>query len=123
MANNKTVWSSEDGDLRKKKDLTPGPPLRGASRSPEARGESLPPQRQTIHLHRESAGRGGKAVTLVKNLVISAEDMKSLAKRLKQECGSGGTVKDGTIEIQGDHRDALVRELESRGWKVKRAGA
>lgn len=76
MPNNKTVWSSEQGDLRKT--LSPQP-------SPKERG-SLPSQQQTIYLHRESAGRGGKAVTLVKNLVLSAEEMKSLAKRLKQEC-------------------------------------
>jgi translation initiation factor 1 len=114
MPNNKTVWSSEEGDLRKK-DLTPSP-------SPKRRGESLPPQQQTIYLHRESAGRGGKAVTLVKNLVLSAEDMKSLTKRLKQECGSGGTAKDGVIEIQGEHREKIAGLLIKLGYKVKIAG-
>ena len=84
MPNDKTVWSSEQGDLRKK-DQAP------------ADLQSVPRQQQTIYLHRESAGRGGKAVTLVKNLVLSAEEVKSLAKRLKQECGTGGTVKDGEI--------------------------
>lgn len=115
MSKAKTVWSSEQGDLRKKKDLTPGP-------SPERRGESLPPQQQTIYLHRESAGRGGKAVTLVKNLALSVEDTKSLAKRLKQECGTGGTVKDGMIEIQGEHREKIAGLLSNMGYKVKIAG-
>ena len=114
MANNKTVWSSEQGDLRKK-DLTPNP-------SPMGRGGFLPPQQQTIYLHRESAGRGGKAVTLVRNLVLSAEAMKSLAKRLKQECGTGGTVKDGVIEIQGEHREKIAGLLTKLGYKVKIAG-
>lgn len=112
MPNNKTVWSSEQGDLRKT--LSPQP-------SPKERG-SLPSQQQTIYLHRESAGRGGKAVTLVKNLVLSAEEMKSLAKRLKQECGTGGTVKDGVIEIQGEHRERIAALLLKLGYKVKIAG-
>ncbi len=113
MSNNKTVWSSEQGDLRK---------LPSPQPSPKGRGESLPPQQQTIYLHRESAGRGGKAVTLVRNLVLSAEEMKSLAKRLKQECGTGGTVKDGVIEIQGEHREKIAALLSKLGYKVKIAG-
>jgi translation initiation factor 1 len=85
-------------------------------------GGSPPPHQQTIYLHRESAGRGGKAVTLVKNLALSAEEMKSLAKRLKQECGTGGTVKDGVIEIQGEHREKIAELLSKLGYKVKVAG-
>ena len=82
----------------------------------------MPPQQQTIYLHRESAGRGGKAVTLVKNLVLSAEDMKSVAKMLKQECGTGGTIKNGVIEIQGEHREKIAALLSRLGYKVKIAG-
>jgi translation initiation factor 1 len=81
-----------------------------------------PPHQQTVYLHRESAGRGGKAVTLVKNLALSAEEMKLLAKRLKQECGTGGTVKDGVIEIQGEHRERIAGVLMGLGYKVKIAG-
>ncbi len=109
MDNNKTVWSSEQGDLRKKSEKI-------------TNQKSLPLQQQTIYLHRESAGRGGKAVTLVKNLALSAEEMKSLAKRLKQECGTGGTVKDGVIEIQGEHRKKIAGVLMKLGYKVKIAG-
>ena len=109
MSNNKAVWSSEHGDLRKTNEKL-------------ANTKSLPPRQQTIYLHRESAGRGGKAVTLVKNLVLSAEDMKSLAKRLKQECGTGGTVKDGVIEIQGEHREKIASVLTQLGYKTKIAG-
>jgi translation initiation factor 1 len=119
---NRTVWSSEHGDLRKKKDPTPGLSLRSASQSPTKRGESLPPQQQTIYLHRESSGRGGKAVTLVKNLVLSADDLKSLAKKLKQECGTGGTIKDGVIEMQGEQREKVADTLRKLGYKVKVAG-
>lgn len=111
----KTVWSSEQGDLRKKPHLTPDP-------SPGRRGELLPPRRQTAYLHRDKSGRGGKAVTLVKNLVLADDDLKSLAKRLKQACGTGGTVKDGVIEIQGEQREKIAGVLRELGYKVKIAG-
>ncbi|MEW6402634.1 MAG: hypothetical protein AB1649_12595 [Chloroflexota bacterium] len=73
-------------------------------------------------MHRESSGRGGKVVSIVKNLVLSDEDLKSLAKKLKQECGTGGTVKDGVIEIQGEHRERMAEVLRKLGYKVKIAG-
>lgn len=114
MSNNKTVWSSESGDVRKKT-LTPSP-------SPKGRGESVPPQQQMIYLHRESSGRAGTPVSLVKNLVLSADDLKALAKKLKQQCGTGGTIKDGVIEIQGEHRQKISEILIKLGYKVKIAG-
>jgi len=104
-----TVWSSEHGDLRKKvKNSNPA--------------TSLPPQQQTAYLHRESKGRGGKAVTLVKNLTLTEADLKALAKILKALCGSGGTVKGNIIEIQGEHREKIADALEKMGYKVKIAG-
>lgn len=105
----RTVWSSEQGDLRKQKQSPAGV-------------RSLPPQQQTAYLHRESSGRGSKAVTLVKNLVLSAQDVRALAKKLKQECGTGGTVKDGVIEIQGEQREKVAAVLRRLGYKVKIAG-
>jgi translation initiation factor 1 len=105
----KTVWSSEQGDLRKQ-------PLAPKNEV------SLPPQQQTVYLHRDSGGRGGKVVTLVKDLVLSIDDLKALAKRLKQECGTGGTVKDGMIEIQGEQRERIADVLKKLGYKVKLAG-
>lgn len=105
----RTVWSSESGDLRKKEQKSTSV-------------NSLPPQQQMVYLHRESKGRGGKTVSLVKNLVLSDADLKSLAKRLKQVCGSGGTVKEGMIEIQGEHREKIAAALEKMGYKVKIAG-
>ena len=82
----------------------------------------MPPQQQTVYLHRESSGRGGKAVTLVKNLAISGNDLKALAKKLKQECGTGGTIKDGVIEMQGEQREKIAGVLQRLGYKVKIAG-
>ena len=109
MSKNRTVWSSSDGDRRKKEQRT-------------VNTKSLPPQQQTAYLHRESGGRGGKVVSIVKNLTLSESDMKSLAKKLKQECGTGGTVKDGLIEIQGEHRQKMADVLQKLGYKVKIAG-
>lgn len=108
------IWSSDDGDQRKKS-LTPSP-------SPTGRGGFPPPQQQTAYLHRDSKGRGGKSITLIKNLILSEEDMKSLAKRIKQDCGVGGTVKDGVIEIQSEQREKIAGILQKLGYKIKIAG-
>lgn len=75
-----------------------------------------------VRLHRESKGRGGKAVTVIRGLPLAPQEMKQLARELKQRCGTGGAVKGDTIEIQGDRREALREELERRGYKVKLAG-
>ena len=75
-----------------------------------------------VRIRRETKGRKGKAVTVVTGVPLAGGDLKDLAKRLKQLCGSGGTVRDGDIEIQGDHRDRIASELEKRGWTVKRSG-
>jgi translation initiation factor 1 len=83
---------------------------------------SLPPNQQTIYLHRDSKGRGGSTVTLVKKLVLSDQDMKDLAKKLKQVCGSGGTVKEGVIEVRGGHREKIADALKKMGYKVRIAG-
>jgi translation initiation factor 1 len=109
MSKNKTVWSSEQGDLRKQKNQITGT-------------KSLPPQQQTAYLHRESGGRGGKAVTLVKNLVLSLEDRRALTKKLKEACGTGGTIKEDVIEIQGEQRQRISEVLQKLGYKVKIAG-
>jgi translation initiation factor 1 len=76
----------------------------------------------TVRVSRETKGRKGKGVSLVSGVPLGAEALAALAKELKQRCGTGGTVKDGVIEIQGDHRDRLIEELQSRGHRVKRAG-
>jgi predicted translation initiation factor SUI1 len=76
----------------------------------------------TVKLSRETAGRRGKGVTVVSDLPLTDEQLRELATRLKTLCGSGGTAKDGRIEIQGDHRDKLASELEKLGYTVKRTG-
>lgn len=83
---------------------------------------SRPASEQVVRIKREKKGRGGKTVTVLYDLVLSDSDMKTLAKRLKQVCGTGGSVKDRTIVIQGDVRDRVSAELKAQGYKVKLAG-
>ncbi len=75
-----------------------------------------------VRVGRQTKGRKGKGVTTVTGVPLAGAELEALAKRLKARCGAGGTLRDGTIEIQGDHRDLLVTELTARGFTVKRAG-
>lgn len=75
-----------------------------------------------VRVSRETKGRGGKAVTLVKGLALDEAALVALGKQLKAVCGSGGTVKDGVIEVQGDHVERVMAALQKLGHKVKRAG-
>ncbi len=92
------------------------PPPPPAAKAPEVR------KRGTVKVGRETAGRRGKGVTVVWDLELSETELQALATQLKQKCGTGGTAKNGRIEIQGDQRDRIAQELESQGFKVKRAG-
>lgn len=76
-----------------------------------------------VRVGRETQGRrGGSGVTVVTGLALDGDALADLARRLKAACGAGGTAKDGRIEVQGDHRDAVVAFLQKQGWTVKRAG-
>ena len=75
-----------------------------------------------VRVSRETKGRKGKGVTLISGLPVDEKGLQKLAKQLKRKCGAGGTVKDGVIEIQGEHRDLLLQELLALGYKAKRAG-
>lgn len=75
-----------------------------------------------VRIGRETKGRKGQGVTTISGVPLDPLGVLDLAKELKKRCGSGGTVKAGVIEIQGDHRDMLFEELQQRGWQVKRCG-
>jgi translation initiation factor 1 len=75
-----------------------------------------------VRVSREGKGRGGKTVTLVRGLALDATALAALGKRLRTACGTGGTVKDGVLELQGDHAEHVVECLKRDGWTVKRAG-
>ncbi len=102
----KLVYSTESGRI---KSIDPLP--------------TLPPKGDGfIRMRRETAGRNGKGVTTLTGFELPAAELQTLAKQLKQLCGTGGTVKEWTIEIQGDQREKLKAELEKRSFKVKLAG-
>jgi translation initiation factor 1 len=75
-----------------------------------------------VRVTRDRKGRGGKTVTVIDGVVGSEAELTAMAQQLKKLCGSGGTVKDGNIEIQGDHCDKVMAKLTALGYKVKRAG-
>jgi translation initiation factor 1 len=89
---------------------------RCAARQPAPQGDGV------VRVSRETAGRKGAGVTVITGLPLNGADLAALASVLKKRCGSGGTSRDGRIEIQGDHRDLLVTELGQRGYRVKRVG-
>jgi translation initiation factor 1 len=75
-----------------------------------------------VRVSRQTKGRGGKSVTLVKGLALDAVALALLGKQLRMACGTGGTVKDGVIEVQGEHCDAVILALQKQGFAPKRAG-
>jgi translation initiation factor 1 len=75
-----------------------------------------------VRVAREIKGRAGKGVTTITGLPLSIADIEALATKLKKRCGSGGTVREGIIEIQGDHRDVIVAALIKMGWPAKKSG-
>jgi translation initiation factor 1 len=87
-----------------------------------ARATSAPRGDGIVRVSRETQGRGGKAVTVVRGVCGDAAALAALGKRLRTACGSGGTVKDGVLEVQGDHRDRVIELLTQAGHEVKRAG-
>ena len=109
MGESRRVYSTADGDLRK-----PSAPTK-ARRTPPAT-----PNDGIVRVSRETSGRRGKTVTVVRG--VPARELDEVASDLKRQCGSGGSAKDGVVEIQGDHRPKVVARLESRGYRVKLAG-
>jgi len=98
-------------------------PLRpGATWSTGLNAPAHPAAQQRVRVGREVAGRGGKAVSVISGLVLNESALSDLATRLKKLCGAGGAVKDGNIEIQGEHRDRLVAELLKLGYEARRSG-
>lgn len=110
------VWSSDNGrmcpDCGKPKDICI------CSKSDKARQSAD----GKVRIMRDKKGRGGKVVTVIEGIPLGGKDLKSFAKSLKKKCGAGGTIKDGTVEIQGDNIEKLFPILEKKGWNVVRVG-
>jgi len=97
----------------------------GAASTPAATERAIPerpPAQQTLRVQVERKGRGGKTVSVVSGFQCQPETLATLLKQLKAQCGSGGTAKDGVIEIQGDHRQKLAQLLSQQGYGVKLSG-
>ena len=103
-----TVYSTDGGRIR--------PDARQTSGEPAKKSDGI------VRIMRDRKQRGGKTVTVITGIPASEDALTGLAQQLKKLCGSGGTVKDGTIEIQGDHCDKIQAKLTGMGYKVKRAG-
>lgn len=104
--NTRLVYSTETGRIKEQK----------APESVAPKGDGI------VRIRRETAGRNGKGVTTISGLLLADLELKNMAKHLKQFCGTGGSLKDGVIEIQGDQRDKIKVELEKLGHIVKLAG-
>ncbi len=89
---------------------------------PEKEKPAAPKGDGIVRVGRETKGRKGKGMTVITGVPTHPEGLKDLAKKLKQKCGTGGTVKGQTIEIQGDQRDLLIAELQAMGYTVKKSG-
>jgi translation initiation factor 1 len=105
--NDRMVYSSSDGDLRKARDPKLKERLAAGGR---------------VKVKRETSGRRGKAVTTIYDVPLADDGLKELAGRLKRRCGVGGSVKDGVIELQGDHRNVVMEVLRADGYDVVAAG-
>ena len=106
----RVVWSSDDGDLRK------------ARPADVTRARELERAGGRVKVRRETSGRRGKAVTTVAGVPLDDDGLRELAGRLKKRCGVGGSVKEGVIELQGDHRDAVLEVLKGDGYDAVLAG-
>jgi translation initiation factor 1 len=108
------VYSSDSGRV----DVPPAQKPKASARTPAPKANV--PDDGVVRLFREKGGRGGKTVTVVRGL--PAADIDRQISELKRLCGAGGTVRDGVIEIQGDHRERIAQRLQGQGYKVKLAG-
>ena len=114
------VYSTEHGQIGKPMEKRGGKKKKAP---PSKAGTGIRnPAKQGVRINRENKGRGGKTVCVISGLTISAEQLKDLLKRLKGQLGTGGSIKQDCIEIQGDHRDKLLALLEAEGHKAKLAG-
>jgi translation initiation factor 1 len=97
-------------------------PVASCSCKAQAQAQHLSKTDGVVRVSLQTKGRGGKSVTLVKGLPLDAEGLAALAKQLRNACGSGGTVKDGVVEVQGDHVATVMAALQKQSYVVKRAG-
>jgi translation initiation factor 1 len=118
MSERRLVYSTDSGRISNCPDC--GQPYKNCTC-----GQLAQPQKKSdgiVRVMRDRKGRGGKTVTVINGVMGSDAELTALTQQLKKLCGSGGTVKDGNIEIQGDHCEKVMTKLTQLGYKVKRAG-
>jgi len=119
----RTVYSSEHGRICAHCGLAINRcQCRANPRGGAARSITNPDGDGVVRVSRSSRGRGGKTVTLAEGIQLPPAELQTLARDLKRQCGTGGALKDDTVEIQGDQRDAVREALEARGFRVKFKG-
>ena len=114
----RTVYSSQGGRICPRCRR----PASGCRCREELAAKKAPPGDGIVRVRREVQGRHGKTVTTIAGVPVGADALRDLAGELKRRCGTGGTAKDGVIEIQGEHVETVMAELTARGYRVKRAG-
>ena len=114
------VYSTEDGVMNKSSQ--PSSKNKRRNKVKPATSSIKNPNKQGVRIMRESKGRGGKSVSVITGLHLDKDALKELGKTLKAQLGTGGAIKQGNIEIQGDHREKLVELLDKQGIKAKIAG-
>jgi len=119
MDNTRLVYSTESGKICSS---CQKPVSKCTCKKKEPRSQTNIKYDGIIRIQREVKGRKGKTVTTLSGFLITDAELKNLATQLKRRCGTGGSVKDGVIIIQGDHRDTLVVELKNQGFNVKISG-
>ncbi len=119
MDNSRLVYSTETGSIC---ELCRKPVSESKKKKKKSRSQTNIKYDGIIRIQREVKGRKGKTVTTVSGFQLDDNELKLLAAQLKRKCGTGGSVKDGIIIIQGDHRDALLSELKKQGYTAKLAG-
>lgn len=112
--NNRLVYSTETGRTCPECEQAIDECTCSADQTPEGDG--------IVRVSLDTKGRKGRGVTVLSGILLKNNELKGLAKELKKKCGVGGAVKDGNIEIQGDHRELLLKILTEQGYKVKRSG-
>ncbi len=109
MKNSRLVYSSDGGGVDKRAD-------RAGDAAPSAPNDGV------VRIFRERGNRHGKTVTVVRGLPERGADLEARARELRQLCGAGGTLREGAIEVQGDHRERIATRLRDLGYQVKLAG-
>jgi translation initiation factor 1 len=122
LGNSELVYSTDGGGVKQTKKSQSQKQQNKKQQSQQKQQQNQPKADGIARLRRETKGRGGKTMTTIDGLRLGPAELKELGTELKRLCGTGGSVKDGIIEIQGDHRDRLAAELEKRGFKAKLAG-